>query len=191
MGRMYFRHGAMGSSKSAQLLITKYNYEERGIKVLLLKPAIDTRDGATVIRSRIGLTGEAIAVGPQEDLYAMFCADPVGVVIVDESQFLAPPQVDQLRRIVDDYDIPVFCYGLRTDFQSHLFEGSKRIIEITDEIEEIKTVCSCGRKALINARLVNGKPTLDGEQIMLGGNESYVAMCHKCWSRALRESEAK
>lgn len=187
MGRMYFRHGAMGSSKSAHVLITKYNYEERGIKVTLFKPATDTRDGQTIVKSRIGLSSEATVVPADANLYEMYKTNPVGAVIVDESQFLASNQVDQLRRIVDEFDIPVFCYGLRTDFQSHLFEGSKRLMELTDEIEEIKTVCTCGRKALINARLVDGKPTLDGDQIMLGGNESYVAMCHKCWSKAVRK----
>ena len=197
MGRMYFRYGAMGASKTAQALITQYNYQERGLNVLMIKPAMDTRDGATVLKSRIGLQAEVIAVTPEEDIFALFVrgeTTPEGyrkydVVIADESQFLAPAQVEQLRRIVDIYDVPVFCYGLRTDFQTKLFEGSKRIIELTDEIEEIKTVCSCGRKAVVNARLLNGRPVYEGDQVMLGGNESYIAMCHKCWDKARAASK--
>ena len=198
MGRMYFRYGAMGASKTAQALITQYNYQERGLNVLLIKPAMDTRDGVTTLRSRIGLASEAIVVAPEDDVFTLFVRGstredgtmrPYDVVIADESQFLTPTQVEQLRNIVDTYDVPVFCYGLRTDFQTHLFPGSKRILELTDEMEEIKTVCDCGRKAVVNARLVNGKPVFEGDQVMLGGNESYIAMCHKCWNKARMGSQ--
>lgn len=191
MGRMYFRHGAMGASKTAQALITQYNHQERGHNVLLIKPALDTRDGENKLSSRIGLSSPVTMVKPDDDIFAMYLAGVekqlgklYDVVIVDESQFLASHQVEELRRIVDFYDIPVFCYGLRTDFQSKLFEGSARLMELSDEIEEIKTVCSCGRKAVVNARLVDGMPVFEGDQVMIGGNESYVAMCHKCWYNA-------
>ena len=198
MGRMYFRYGAMGASKTAQALITQYNYQERGLNVLLIKPAMDTRDGVTTLRSRIGLASAAVVVAPEDDVFTLFVRGsssedgtmrPYDVVIADESQFLTPAQVEQLRNIVDTYDVPVFCYGLRTDFQTHLFPGSKRILELTDEMEEIKTVCDCGRKAVVNARLVKGKPVFEGDQVMLGGKESYISMCHKCWNKARMRSQ--
>ena len=146
----------MGSSKTAQALITKFNYEERGMKVWLIKPAIDNRDGRDVI-------------------------------IADECQFFSPEQIDELRRIVDECSIPVLCFGLRTDFLSHLFPGSRRLFEVADSISEIKTICECGSKATVNARLdANMNVVTEGSQVMIGGNESYVAMCHKCWRERIR-----
>ncbi len=184
MAKLYFKFGAMGCSKTAQALITKFNYEERNMKVLLLKPAIDTRDGATVVKSRIGLQKDAVAVASEEDLHRLYLekyAD-CDVIIVDECQFLTPEQVDQLADIVIERDIPVLCFGLSTDFTTHLFPGSKRLFEIAESISEIKSVCTCGAKATVNARLDdNGNIVTEGSQVLLGGNDRYVAMCRKCW----------
>ena len=194
MAKLYFKFGAMGCSKTAQALITKFNYEERGMKVLLVKPAIDNRDGATIVRSRIGLNAEAITVGEEVNMYDLYVDNhkDCNVVIVDECQFLAPHQVDELSAIVMDYDIPVMCFGLSTDFLTHLFPGSRRLFEIADSIQEIKSVCKCGGKATVNARLDdNGNVVFSGDQVCLGGNERYVAMCKKCWLKAKREQEAR
>ena len=189
MTRLYFRYGAMGSSKTANALITKFNYEERGRKVWLIKPAIDTRDGEDVVRSRIGLEAKAYVATPDVDLFEEFSKlEGCDVVIADESQFFTAKQIDQLRKIVDELEIPVLCYGLRTDFLTHLFEGSRRLFEVADSIVEIKTVCSCGNKATVNARIdENGKVVTEGGQILLGGNDTYVAMCHACWQKRIRE----
>ena len=147
MAKLYFKYGAMGSSKTANALITKFNYEERGMKVWLIKPSIDVRDGVDVVRSRIGLSAEATVITPDIDVYQAFTAQPnFNVVIADECQFFTEKQIDQLRRVVDELDIPVLCYGLRTDFVTRLFEGSRRLFEVADSITEIKTICSCGKK---------------------------------------------
>lgn len=189
MAKLYFKYGAMGSSKTASALITKFNYEERGMRVWLIKPSLDTRDGVGTIRSRIGLEAEGFAVWPQTDLLAEYTARrDIHVIIADECQFLTSAQVDQLRRIVDQYDIPVLCFGLRTDFLTHMFEGSMRLFEVADSITEIKTICACGKKAIVNARVDgSGKVLTDGGQIMIGGNDSYVAMCHSCWKKAIEQ----
>jgi len=189
MAKLYFKYGAMGSSKSAQALITKFNYEERGMKVWLIKPATDNRDGLQVIKSRIGLVEMATAVSDEDSILSMYRkGNPVDVIIVDECQFLTPAQVDDLRYIVDGYRIPVLCFGLRTDFQTKLFPGSLRLFEVADSISEIKTICSCGSKAIVNARIDSeGKVVDEGDQVFIGGNESYIAMCHKCWKKALKE----
>ena len=187
MAKLYFRYGAMGSSKTANALMVRYNYKEKGQTPVLLKPRTDTRDGERVIRSRIGLEEPCIYVdefleamdkqgsmtydGIRDKLYA--------AVIVDEAQFLSASQVDRLSDIVDDFEIPVLCYGLRTDFTSHLFEGSKRLLEIADVIEEVPTVCWCGRRAHYNTRIKDGQVVRTGEQIMLSGNETYVSLCRK------------
>ncbi|MBE6540455.1 MAG: thymidine kinase [Ruminococcaceae bacterium] len=194
MAKLYFKYGAMGSSKTASALITKFNYEERGMRVWLIKPSLDTRDGVGTIRSRIGLEAEGFAVWPQTDLLAEYTARrDIHVIIADECQFFTSAQVDQLRRIVDQYDIPVLCFGLRTDFLTHMFEGSMRLFEVADSITEIKTICACGKKAIVNARIDgSGKVLTDGGQIMIGGNDSYVAMCHSCWKKAIeQQSEAE
>lgn len=189
MAKLYFKYGAMGSSKSAQALITKFNYEERGMKVWLLKPATDNRDGLQVIKSRIGLMEMADAIAEEDSILSKYrMGDPVDVIIVDECQFLTPSQVDDLRYIVDGYRIPVLCFGLRTDFQTKLFPGSLRLFEVADSISEIKTICSCGSKAIVNARIdAEGKVVNEGDQVFIGGNESYIAMCHKCWKKALKD----
>ena len=188
MAKLYFKYGAMGSSKTAQALITKYNYEENDMRVWLIKPATDNRDGASVVKSRIGLMAEAEAMAPGADLYALFRERDADVVIVDECQFFPPEQIDQLRRIVDDLDIPVLCFGLRSDFQTKLFPGSRRLFELADSIQEIKTICDCGSKATVNARIDGeGYVVTEGAQVVLGGNDCYIAMCHRCWQRAIAE----
>lgn len=188
MAKLYFKFGAMGCSKTAQALITKFNYEERGMKVVLIKPSVDDRDGATVVRSRIGLSEEAVTVSSDADLYRLYEEKFSGwnVIIVDECQFLTPEQVDQLGQIVIDYNIPVLCFGLATDFTTHLFPGSKRLFEIAESISEIKSVCKCGAKATVNARLDdNGNVVSEGEQVCIGGNDRYVAMCRRCWLKKI------
>ena len=191
MAKLYFKYGAMGSSKTAQALITKYNYEENDMSVWLIKPSADIRDGADILRSRIGLEAKVEVMCPQTDIFDRFTATRLGncdVVIVDECQFMTPAQIDQLRAIVNEYAIPVLCFGLRTDFQTKLFPGSMRLMELADVIEEIKTMCDCGAKATINARIApDGLIVTEGAQVVLGGNDSYIAMCHKCYIRGIRE----
>ena len=191
MAKLYFKYGAMGSSKTANALITKFNYEERGMKVWLIKPSIDDRDGATAVRSRIGLEAEASVITPDMDIYEAFSRlEGYHVIITDECQFFTAEQIDQLRRIVDRKNIPVLCFGLRTDFLTHLFEGSRRLFEVADSITEIKTICTCGKKAIVNARIDGeGRVVTEGGQIMLGGNDSYVAMCHSCWMQAIEQQK--
>ena len=193
MAKLYFKYGAMGSSKTAQALITKFNYEERGMKVWLIKPSIDNRDGATTVRSRIGLEAEASIITPDMDIYEAFSRlEGYHVIITDECQFFTAAQIDQLRRIVDQKNIPVLCFGLRTDFLTHRVEGSRRLVEVADSITEIKTICTCGKKAIVNARIDGlGRVVTVGGQIMLGGNDSYVAMCHACWKRAIEAQNGK
>ncbi len=190
MAKLYFKYGAMGSSKTAQALITKYNYEENDMKVWLLKPSADTRDGAAVIRSRIGLEAVCEIATPDTDIYGRYrdgFAGMCNVIIVDECQFLTVAQIDQLRAIVDDFSVPVLCFGLRTDFQTKLFPGSMRLMELADCIEEIKTMCDCGCKATVNARISGGYIVTEGAQVVLGGNDSYIAMCHRCYIQGIRE----
>ena len=191
MAKLYFKYGVMGSSKSAQALITQFNYEERGMSVWLIKPSVDTRDGADVIRSRIGLQRRAEVVTPEQDIVeAYHRAGRHDVIIADEAQFFTPEQIDGLRELVDAEDLPVLCFGLRTDFLTHFFPGARRLMELADSITEIKTVCECGRKATVNARIDGaGNVVTEGSQVMLGGNDSYVAMCHSCWKRKIREQQ--
>ena len=192
MAKLYFKYGAMGSSKSAQALITKFNYEELGMLVWLIKPSIDTRNGADIIRSRIGLQCSARVITPEEDVKAAYhAAGRHDVIIADEAQFFTPEQIDQLRDLVDEEDLPVLCFGLRTDFLTHFFPGAQRLMELADSLTEIKTVCACGRKATVNARIDGaGRIVTAGSQVMLGGNDSYMAMCHKCWKDKLRAQQA-
>ena len=178
MAKLYFYYGAMGSSKTANALMAEYNYSERGQKALLAKTNIDTRDGANVIRSRIGLEKECVLL---TDVCAMSDEQlkTYDAVIVDEIQFATKDQVDFLAHIVDDLNVPVLCYGLRADFQNNLFEGSERLIAICDEIREVKTVCWCGKKATCNARYNERGIVRVGSQIMLGANDEYIALCRK------------
>ena len=190
MAKLYFKFGAMGCSKTAQALITKFNYEERGMKVLLLRPSVDVRDGEEIVKSRIGLTAKAVVVNDKEDLYKEYEEKyrDRDVIIVDECQFLIGEQIDQLRELVDRENLPVLCFGLRTDFRTRLFPGSLRLFELADSITEIKTICDCGRKATVNARIdADGYVITEGSQVFLGGNDSYIAMCHKCYQDYIRE----
>ena len=179
MAKLYFRYGAMGSSKTANAIMVQYNYGERNQRVLMVKPMLDNRDGERTIRSRCGLASECVFM---EELAGM---DLTGYdcVIVDEAQFLTKEQVELLVHIVDDLNIPVIAYGLRADFKGNFFEGSKWLMAWADTIEEVKTICWCGKKATCNARVINGKVAREGEQIVLGGNESYVSLCRKHWQR--------
>ena len=189
MAKLYFKYGAMGSSKTAQALITRFNYMELGMSVWLIKPSVDTRDGADVIKSRIGLEARAQVITPEQDIIAEYQKQPGhDVIIADEAQFFTPAQIDQLRQLVDEEDIPVLYFGLRTDFLTHFFPGAQRLMELADSLTEIKTVCACGRKATVNARIdATGRIITQGDQVFLGGNDSYVAMCHKCWKQRIRE----
>lgn len=191
MAKLYFKYGAMGSSKTAQALITKFNYEERDMTVWLIKPSADTRDGADVIKSRIGLSACADVITPEDSISEKYLErGDTDVIIADEANFFTPSQIDELRDIVDDYDIPVLCFGLRTDFLTHTFPGSLRLLELADSITEIKTICSCGAKAVVNARVSeDGYVITEGSQVFLGGNDCYVAMCHKCWKKAINNHE--
>ena len=192
MAKLYFKYGAMGSSKSAQALITRFNYEELGMSVWLIKPGTDTRDGVDVIKSRIGLSATAQVIAPEENIIAAYRkAGKHDVIIADEAQFFTPAQIDGLRTLVDEDDLPVLCFGLRTDFLTHFFPGAQRLMELADSLTEIKTVCACGRKATVNARIDGrGRIVTEGSQVLLGGNDCYIAMCHKCWKdRIRREAE--
>lgn len=178
----------MGSAKTAMLLTTAYNFEERHMSYLCLKPVIDTREGRNVIHSRIGIERACEWIYADTDLYdfARRLFRKEGKVIewflVDEAQFLSAAQVDQLSRLVDDFGTNVLCYGLRTDFQSRLFEGSRRLFEIADTIDEIKSTCNCGNKTIINARIdAEGNFVSEGAQVEIGGNDRYVSVCRKCW----------
>ena len=190
MAKLYFKYGAMGSSKTALALITKYNYEENDMKVWLIKPSADTRDGVQILRSRIGLAAAVEVMAPDMNIYTRFRETKLGscdAVICDECQFLTEEQIDQLRAIVNECNVPVMCFGLRTDFQTRLFPGSRRLMELADCIEEIKTMCDCGSKATVNARINDGYIVTEGAQVVLGGNDSYIAMCHRCYIRGIRE----
>lgn len=193
MAKLYFKYGAMGSSKSAQALTTKFNYEEKGMTVWLIKPGTDTRDGADIIRSRIGLEQKAQIISPDESITeAYHNAGNYDVIIADEAQFLTPSQIEELRTLVDEEDLPVLCFGLRTDFQTHFFPGAKRLMELADSITEIKTICECGSKATVNARFDDsGRIITEGDQVVLGGNDRYTAMCHRCWIEKIKEQESK
>jgi thymidine kinase len=177
--KLWFFYGAMGSSKTADAIMKRYNYHERGMNAALLKPKSENRDGESIVKSRIGLTAECEFV---EDFLERFRAGeklPFDAVIVDEAQFLSRKQIDDLSDIVDKCDIPVLCYGLRTDFLGNSFPGSARLLEIADELVETSTVCWCGRRARFNARVCNGEIVREGEQVQMGGNESYVSLCRK------------
>lgn len=180
----------MGSAKTALLLTNAYNFEERGIAYLCFKPVTDTREQRNVIRSRIGIERECKWINPDSNLYATISQMHEeggmlpGWILVDEAQFLTVSQVDQLARVVDDFGCNVICYGLRTDFQSHLFEGSRRLFEIADAIEEVKSTCTCGRRTTVNARIDSrGDIITEGQQVEIGGNERYIAVCRRCWTR--------
>ena len=199
MSKLYFKFGAMASSKTANALMTRFNYEEKGNHVWLIKPDLDNRDDytdengvrVTVVKSRIGLSAVADVVGRDEDIHARFVAlnetQHIDVIICDECQFLTAAQVDQMKYIAEYCDTPVLCFGLRSDFLTKLFEGSKRLFEIADSITEIKSVCRCGKKAIVNARIADGRVVTVGDQIEIGGNDKYEGMCWGCWQNRIKE----
>lgn len=182
--KMYFYYGAMGSSKTANALMTRFSWEDKGKKVALLKPSIDNRDGVDIVKSRAGLMAKAILIYPDSKIRDVLDApaEEYDNLIVDEAQFLTKAQVDELRDIVDKGTF-VMCYGLKADFMGNLFEGSKRILELADSLREIVTMCPCGRKAIMNARYSGNKILYEGEQVVVGGNESYIALCHQCYKK--------
>ena len=187
-GKLYFRYGTMGSAKTALLLTTAYNFEERHMDYVCMKPVIDTREQSNVIRSRIGIERECQWIYPNTNLYHfvrdLYKKDGrlVDWFLIDEAQFLTAAQVDQLSRVVDDFGSNVICYGLRTDFRTNLFEGSRRLFEIADTIDEIKSTCNCGHKTIVNARIDSeGNFVEEGNQVEIGGNDRYVAVCRRCW----------
>ena len=192
--KLYFYYGTMGSCKTLKLLTTAYNLEENGIPFIVLKPSIDTRDGIGVVHSRIGIQRDCILLSENDDIFNAINTynssyEKLDWVLIDECQFLTEEQVNQLAEIVDELDINVMCFGLRTDFRSHLFSGSKRLFELADTIGEVKSRCSCGGKTIINARFDKDKNlVLNGEQIMIGGNETYKPLCRKCWARIIKNN---
>lgn len=195
MSKLYFKYGAMGSSKTAQALMTRFNYIQKGYDVLLIKPIIDTRDkvdGEIVVKSRIGIYATCKVFDTDTNLYEFIkengFLDDKKVVIVDEVQFCTAEQIDQLHDV--SVNVPVLCYGLLTNFKTQLFEGSKRLIEVAESISEIKSVCSCGRKATVNGRFVNGELTLDGNEIAIGADESYIGMCYTCFKERKNQIES-
>ena len=183
MAQLYFKYGAMGSSKTANALMARFNYEERGQQTLLVKPQLDTRDGDHTVRSRIGLKHECVyfhevQAMDEEELKTNAC------IIVDEAQFLTHDEVMYLVHLVDDCDIPVICYGLRADFKGDLFPGSYALLVMADKLEEVKTICWCGKKAIFNARFdENGTVLKEGEQVVLGANDKYIGLCRRHWMR--------
>ena len=196
--KLYFKWGPMNTAKSLLLITTAHNIEENGLQLMVLKPSIDSRDGSDIIKSRAGIEKECVTIDPDTNLYSFIKAYknvlsaqflPLKWVLIDECQFLTEEQVDQLSDVVDFLDINVMCFGLRTDFKSKLFPGSKRLFEIADDIEEIKATCQCGdRKTSINARIdENGNIITEGSQVMIGGNETYKSLCRKCWKEKIRE----
>lgn len=200
MAKLYFKFGTMGSSKTANALMTRFNYQEKDKSVWLIKPETDTRDDivnpdgtkTAIIKSRIGLIAEADVIKKDDDiediLLEIVPTYPVDAIICDECQFLSEEQVDQLKLITDKYDIPVLCFGLRSDFRTKLFPGSKRLFEIADSITELKSICRCGSKATVNARIKDGKVITEGNQVEIGGDEKYEAMCWHCWKEKIENN---
>lgn len=196
--KLYFQHAPMESGKSAMLLIEAYNFEKRNIGFLCLKPSIDNRENKHKICSRIGIEKDCLTIYPDYDIFKIVKDKILSKqetdlqlqwILVDESQFLTTEQVEQLRAIVDDLDINVLCYGLRTDFKTHLFEGSKRLFELADDITEMKISCACGGKAIFNARFNdNGELVTSGEQVLIGGEDKYKPMCSKCYREEISKS---
>jgi thymidine kinase len=186
MAKLYFRHGTMGSAKTMNMLAVAHNYRSQGKRVVLLKPRLDTRFSDRAIVSRSGLSIDADILLERDTQLDPRDFEGLACVLVDEAQFLAAAIIEQLRALTLRPGVPVICYGLRTDFQSRLFEGSRRLLELADSIEEVKVTCQfCNRKAILNLRCVNGAPTLSGEQILLGGDESYAPACFACFHERL------
>lgn len=183
MAKLYFRYGAMNCGKSTHILQVAHNYEERGMKILLIKPAIDTKGDMSVV-SRLGAMRKVDVLVPPQFSLLNLSLDDISCVLVDEAQFLTPAQIDDLFEITKIYDVPVICYGLRTDFSMQGFPGAARLLEIADDIEEMKTICRCGKKATENMRLINGVATFLGEQVVIDNgqdNVTYESVCGKCY----------
>ncbi|MCR5237677.1 MAG: thymidine kinase [Lachnospiraceae bacterium] len=189
MSKLYFRYGAMGSSKTANALMVRYNYEEKGKNAVLLKPLLDNRDGDKVVRSRMGLEYDCEFVEDflEKNKDKKDWSD-IDAIIVDEAQFLTKEQVESFSDIVDYAGVPVICYGLRTDFSSSLFPGSLRLMELADKIEEIPTVCWCGKRAHFNARISDGRIVREGEQVFIGANESYISLCRRHFKEGILQA---
>lgn len=210
MSKLYFKFGAMGSSKTANALMTRFNYLEKNHSVWLIKPQTDTRDDytdesgkiVTVVKSRIGLEAPANVIKDNADITELFKTanadivindtvvktQKIDVIICDECQFFTEDQIDQLKYIAENENIPVICFGLRSDFRTKLFPGSKRLFEIADSITEVKSICECGKKAIVNARFDgNGNIVTDGAQVEIGGNEKYKSMCWSCWQKLINK----
>lgn len=197
MAKLYFRYGAMNSGKSTALIQVAHNYEERGMSVLLIKPSIDTKGADTVV-SRIGVSRPVDLLVPSGmDVYSTIeelnGKSSLSCILADEAQFFTPAQIDQLFRVAVTQNIPVICYGLRSDFQMNGFPGSTRLLELAHSIEELKTICSCGKKAMINARLVNGEYVFEGAQVAIDGEASveYRSVCPECYFRLRAEHRKK
>lgn len=191
MAKLYFKYGAMGSSKTAQALMCRFNYLQKGYRVALLKPSIDNRFQGEYpqVISRIGLSAPCEVFDTKQNLYEWYVArsDQFDVFIVDECQFCTREQVNELKQV--SLHIPVLCYGLLTNFKTELFEGSKRLVEIADSLMEIKSVCKCGAKATVNARLVGGRVVAEGKEIEIGAEEKYEGMCYWCYQQKLNEKK--
>lgn len=188
---VFFRYGAMNAGKSIQVLTVRYNYQERHQSVFLYKPSVDTRDGASLIHARIGLDAPVDdLIKPDTNIFELFertlaRQGKPACILVDEAQFLSRPQVEQFCDLSDQTGIPVMCFGLRADFRGELFPGSAALMALADRIEELKTICWCGKKATMNARIIDGKVVLEGPQILIGGNDSYTALCRKHWKEGI------
>lgn len=196
MSKLYVKFAPMSSGKSLELLAKSFSFEERGIPFICLKSKIDDREGEDIIKSRAGMRRKCIMVSPDESLFKLIekkykklsfnSTNKLMWVLIDECQFLTPKQVDELRTLVDTYEINIMCYGLRTDFQTKAFPGSLRLFEVADSMDELKSQCGCGRKAIFNARMdSDGNIITDGEQVEVGGDEKYIALCSKCYHDAI------
>ncbi len=189
MAKLYFRHGSVGSAKTLNLLAVAHNYRQQGKKILLIKPGFDDRYDKNSIKSRAGLQKEADILVDANTNLLLFEFKEIDCILVDEAQFMSAHIINQLRQITLQQKIPVICYGLRTDFRTQLFEGSKRLMEVADSIEEVKSTCHfCNRKAIVNIRHVNGKATITGEVVDLGADEKYFPACYFCYQTQLQEA---
>jgi thymidine kinase len=193
MADLVFYYGAMGCSKTANALMTRFQYIDKGLKVWLIKPSVDNRSGSYTVGSRVGIQAEADAIIENEDnIYTKWFneARDVKLIVCDEAQFLTEDQVDQLKYIAENNNITVYCYGLRTDFRTKLFPGSKRLFEICSKTVELESICECGKPAIINARFnKDGKIMMHGAQVDIGGDEKYKALCYSCWKELSKEDE--
>lgn len=190
MSKLYFRYGAMNSGKTAALLQVAHNYEEKGMKVIVMKPSIDTK-GEEKVTSRLGIERRVdVLLGPDEGIMEHMVANKPNAIIVDEAQFLTRDQVDELYTMTKVFDVPVLAYGLRCDFQMNGFPGASRLLELADDIEELKTICSCGKKATQNIRLINGMPVFEGNQVAIDGtaNTTYDSVCGECYIKLRRHN---